>query len=97
MNKPIRPGQLQVISRGQQHKRVIAAFILGFAAGAATEYVAQAQPPQFVPAALVDTGRWLCGAWGGLADIMRVDKDRYTFRCQQYAVFDRLEVTYEQR
>ena len=99
MSAPAKPGDLRVIEGRYCTANAVAAFVLGCTVGAAgyANLVVPAaavviEQPRTVSATLMKIGQHLCADWSGLRNITRVGEKSYTFTCEKYAEFKRLEV-----
>lgn len=70
-----------------------AIFTFGLFLGSYTTYSIVGGTPSMIARPLIDLGDYLCREWDGLAEIGRVDKKHYAFRCHSLAVFPEVELT----
>jgi len=51
------------------------------------------EAPRVVSAVLMGVGQHLCKDWQGLRNVERVSEQAYTFTCEKYAAFSKLDVS----
>lgn len=97
MSEPARPGRIRGIDVAAARQRCLkgaaAAFAVGLTVGAGLMSASADAPPDTrVTAALVQLGTHLCKGFEGLRDVRPTRKNRYTFRCNDLAVFPDVEI-----
>lgn len=101
MSKPVRAGDLRVISLRRARQQcagvALAAFLAGGVLGLYAGHAAWAEANSPIRASLTEIGKYLCAQWGGIREIWRVDQTHYGFACQTIAVFPRTEVTLKEK
>lgn len=94
MTTEAKAGSLKVVNSHILHSVFAAIFILGVFLGAYGMHSTFATPTT-VARPLIEVGEYLCREWSGLAEIGRVSKKHYAFRCHSLAMFPEVEVTIE--
>lgn len=99
--KPVRAGDLRVISLQQARKHcfavAFAAFLAGGSLGIYAGHAAWADRHDPIKAALVQIGNYLCRQYEGLKEIWRVGPKDYGFSCHGIAVFPKVEITLKEK